>query len=89
MPIGVSACPMAAFRFSGFYKNHEPHPLGDVRGIVSSSHRHGHQNSQQNEHILHRCFVCCPPGGRRGDMEQVVARWRLPVASGVALGMKN
>jgi hypothetical protein len=33
------------------------------------------------------CFVCCCPGGRWGDTEQVVARWRHPVASGVALDM--
>jgi hypothetical protein len=24
-----------------------------------------------------RCFVCCCSGGRWGDMEQVVARWRI------------
>jgi hypothetical protein len=33
------------------------------------------------------CFVCCCPGGRRGNTEQVVAQWRCPVASGVALDM--
>jgi hypothetical protein len=27
---------------------------------------------------LHRCFVCCRPGGHRGDTERVVARcWPL------------
>ncbi len=25
---------------------------------------------------MHRCFVCCCSGGRRGNTEQVVARWR-------------
>jgi hypothetical protein len=34
-----------------------------------------------------RCFVCCCPGGRWGNMERVVARWRRPVASRVALDM--
>ena len=35
------------------------------------------------------CFVCCCPGGCWGNMEQVVARWRHPVASGVALDMPH
>jgi hypothetical protein len=35
------------------------------------------------------CFVCCCPGSRWGDMEQVVARWRRPVASEVALDMPH
>ncbi len=34
-----------------------------------------------------RHFVCCCPGGRWGNTEQVVARWRHPVASRVALDM--
>jgi hypothetical protein len=34
-----------------------------------------------------RCFICCCPGGRWGNTEQVVARWRRPVASRVALDM--
>jgi hypothetical protein len=86
MPIGVSAHPMAAF--SGFQESHGPPPLGDVCGIVPA-HRHGHRNSQQSGHILHRYFVCSPPGRCRGDMERVVTRWRHPVASGVALNMLN
>ena len=69
--IRVSACPMAVF--SGFYESPEPPPLGDAHGIVPS-HRPGHQNGQQSGHILHRCFVCCHPGGRRGNTEQVVAQ---------------
>jgi len=32
------------------------------------------------------CIDCCP-GGRRGDTERVVARWRRPVASGEVLVM--
>jgi hypothetical protein len=32
-------------------------------------------------------FDCCCPGDRWGNTEQVVARWRCPVASRVALGM--
>ena len=35
------------------------------------------------------CFVDCRPGGHWGDMEQVVARCRRPVASGVALDMPH
>jgi hypothetical protein len=31
------------------------------------------------------CLLACCPGGRWGDMEQIVARCRHPVASGVAL----
>ncbi len=36
-----------------------------------------------------RCFVCCCPGRRWGNTEQVVARWQRPVASGVALDMPH
>ena len=72
--------------FSGFHESHEPPPPGDACGIVSA-HHDGHQNGQQSEHILHLHFVCCPPGGRRGNAEPVVARWRRPVASGEALVM--
>jgi hypothetical protein len=39
--------------------------------------------------IFHRCFVCCHPGGCRGNTEQVVNRWRHLVASGVALDMPD
>jgi len=82
--IGASAHPMAAF--SGFYESPWPPPSGDVRGIVPP-HRDDHQNGHQSGYILHRRFVCCHPGGRRGDTEPVVARWRRPVASGKALVM--
>jgi len=37
--------------------------------------------------MLHRRFVCCCPGGRRGNTERVVTQWRHPVASGEALDM--
>ncbi len=33
------------------------------------------------------CLFACCPGGRWGNTEQVVAQWRHPVASGVALDM--
>jgi hypothetical protein len=33
------------------------------------------------------CFVCCCPGSRWGNTEQVVAQWQHPVASGIALDM--
>jgi hypothetical protein len=75
---------MAAF--SGFYESPGPPPLGDAHGIVPP-HRDGHQNGHQSGYILHLCIVCCLPGGRRGDTERVVARWRRPVASRVALDM--
>ncbi len=72
--------------FSGFYESHGPTSLGNARGIVPA-HRHGHHNGQQSGHILHRCFVLCRPGGRRGNTEQVVARWRRLVAFMKALNL--
>ena len=72
--------------FSGFYESHQPPPSGNVRGIVPA-HRDGHQNGQKSGYILHNHCVDCRPGGRRGNTEQVVARWRRPVASGEALVM--
>jgi len=75
---------MAAF--SGFYESHEPPPSGDARGIVPP-HRHGHRNSQQSWFILHRRTFCCRPGGRRGNTERLVARWRRLVASIKALDL--
>ena len=65
--------------FSGFCESHEPPPSGDTLGIVPS-HRHSHQNGQQSGYMLHRCNVCCRPGGRRDNTERVVARWRHLVA---------
>ncbi len=82
--IGASARPIVAF--SGFYESHEPPPSGDAPGTVPPP-RNGHRNGHQSGYILHRCFVCCRHGGHRGDTEQVVARWRHPVASSVALDM--
>jgi hypothetical protein len=35
------------------------------------------------------CLFACCPGGRWGHTEQVVARWRHPVASEVALDMPH
>jgi len=84
--IGVSARPMVAF--SGFYESYQPPPSGDARCIVPP-HRDGHQNGHQSGFMLHRCFVCCRPDGRRGDAERVVAQWWHPVASGVALNMPH
>jgi len=37
--------------------------------------------------MFHYCCDDCFPGGRRGNTEQVVARWQHPVASGEALIM--
>jgi hypothetical protein len=37
--------------------------------------------------FFHCCCVFCRPGGCRGDTEQLVAQWRCPEASGVALDM--
>ena len=72
--------------FSGLYESPGPPPSGDAHGIVPprcDDHRNGHQSG----YMIHRCFVCCRPGGRQGDTERVVARWRRPMASGVALDM--
>jgi hypothetical protein len=33
------------------------------------------------------CFVCCCPGGRWSNAEQVLAQWRHLVAYGIALDM--
>ena len=82
--IVVSAHPMAAF--SGFYESHEPPPSGYVHGIVPP-HHDGHQNGQKSGYMFHNCWVDCCPGGCLGNMEQVVAQWRRPVASGEALVM--
>ncbi len=35
------------------------------------------------------CLFACCPGGRWGNTEQVVARWRRPVASRVAVDMPH
>jgi hypothetical protein len=73
--------------FSGFCESHVLPPLGDACGIVPQ-HRHGHQNGQQESGYMLRChFICCCPGGRRDNTEQVVAQWRHPVASDKALVM--
>ncbi len=39
--------------------------------------------------FFYRCFLCCYPGSRWGDTEQVVARWQCPVAFRVALDMPH
>jgi hypothetical protein len=72
--------------FSGLYESPGPPTLGDARGIVPP-HRDDHRNGHQSGFIINCYFVCCCPGGRQGDTERVVARWRRPVASGVALDM--
>ena len=84
--IGVSARPLMAF--SGFYESHKPPPSVDARGIVPP-HCDDHRNGQQSGYMLHHRWVDCRPGGRLGDTERVVARWRRPVASGKALVMLN
>jgi len=60
--------------FSGFYESHE-------------SHCDSHQNGQQSGYILHLRFVCCCPGDRWGDTEQVVTQWWHLVAFMKALVM--
>ena len=72
--------------FSGLYESPGPPPSGNARGIVPPHHNH-HRNGHQSWYILHYRCVDCRPGGRRGDTERVVARWRRPVASGKALVM--
>jgi hypothetical protein len=39
--------------------------------------------------FFHPCVICCCPGSRWGDTEQVDAQWRRPVASRVALNMPH
>jgi hypothetical protein len=73
--------------FSGFCESHKPPPSSNVRGILVPPHRDGQQNGQQSGYIMHHYCVDCHPGGRRGNTEQVVARWGCPVASGEALIM--
>ena len=65
--------------FSGLYESTGPPPLGDARGILPP-HRDHHRNGHQSGHILHYRCVDCRPGGRRGNTERVVARWRRLVA---------
>jgi hypothetical protein len=72
--------------FSGLYESPGPPPSGYARGIVPP-HRDHHQNGHQSGYILHNRCVDCRPGGRRGDTERVVARWRRSVASGEDLVM--
>ena len=72
--------------FSGLYESPGLPPSGNARGIVPP-HRDDHRNGHQSGYILHYRCVDCRPGGRRGDTERVVARWRRPVASGKALVM--
>ena len=72
--------------FSGLYESPGPPPSGDARGIVPP-HCDDHRNGQQSGYMLHRRFICCRPGGRRGNTERVVAQWRCPVASDEALVM--
>ena len=64
----------------------EPPPSGDARSILPR-HPNGHRNGKQSGYILHYHFVDCCLGGCRGNTEQVVTRWRRPVASGEALVM--
>jgi hypothetical protein len=58
----------------------------EMRAIVPP-HRDDHGNGQQRGYILHRCCVDCHHGGRQGDTERIVARWRRSVASDEALVM--
>ena len=64
--------------FSVLCESHEPPPSGDVCGIVPP-HCDGHQNGQQCGYMMHHRFVDYCPGGRLGNTEAVVARWRRPV----------
>ncbi len=70
--------------FSGLYESTGPPPLGDARGILPP-HRNRYRNGHQSGYILHYRCVDCRPGGRRGNTERVVTRWRRSVASGEAL----
>jgi hypothetical protein len=37
--------------------------------------------------FFHHCLFACCPGGRWDNMEQFVAQWQRPEASGVAMDM--
>ncbi len=52
--------------------------------MVLPPHCDGHRNGQQRGYMLHHRCVDYRPGSRLGNMEQVVAQWRHPVASGEA-----
>jgi hypothetical protein len=69
--------------FSGFYEIHDPPPSGDARGTITAASRWPSKWPTKWVHVHNDCR----PGGRRGDTERVVARWRRPVASGKALVM--
>ena len=61
--------------------------LHGVMSVIVPPHHDGHQNGQKSGYMLHHHCVDCRPGGRLGDMERVIARWRRPVASDVTLDM--
>jgi hypothetical protein len=84
--IGRNTHPMVAT--SGFHCSPEPPLLGNMRGIVPL-HCNGHQTASKMGVLFDCCFVDCCPGGRWGNMEQVVARCRRPGASGVAMDMPH
>jgi hypothetical protein len=50
--------------FSGLYESPGPPPSVDARGIVPP-HRDDYRNGHQSGYMIHRCFVCCRPGGRQ------------------------
>ncbi len=77
------ACARPMVVFSGFYESPGPPPSGNVCGIVPP-HCNDQQNGHQSGYIIHCCYVCCRPGGRRGNTERVVTQWQRPMASGVA-----
>jgi hypothetical protein len=67
-------------------ESYRPPPSGDALGIVLL-YCDDHRNGQQSVYImLHHRFDDCFPGGRLGNTEQVVTRWRRLVASSEALG---
>jgi hypothetical protein len=83
-------CPMATIdrntrpmvATSGVQHSPGPPPAGDACGIVPV-HPTAIKMASKVGALFHCCFGCCRPGGCRGNMERVVARWRHPVASGL------
>jgi hypothetical protein len=78
--------------FSGFYESHKPNLLHRaMRMVLYRRIATAIEMASKGGGMLliaHRC-VDCVPGGRRGDTEQVVARWRSLVAFMKALDLLN
>jgi hypothetical protein len=70
---------------SGFYQN--PGPYWGMCAVLYWRTTAAIKTASKVGSFFCCRVVCCCPGGRWGDMEQVVAQWRHPVTSRVALDM--